>query len=175
MKHASMLTLPRLGVLLAVLATGVALSCSAPPVDSRTTEALPDRATFPPVADLLVKRCGTLDCHGSAQRNLRLYGNIGLRLDPSDKPVSQGQTTEAEYDEDYASVVGLEPEVMTNVVNQGGAEPDRLTLVRKARGAEHHKGNTLWQDGDPQDRCITSWLAGQTDVSDCVSAKDSSF
>jgi len=154
---------------------GIAVACSTPASDARFSGAVPDRVSFPPVADLLVKRCGTLDCHGSAYRNLRLYGSQGLRLSPSDQPVSKGQTTQAEYDEDFRSVVGLEPEVMSTVVSEGGANPDRLTFVRKARGTEHHKGGSLMQAGDPQDQCITSWLAGQTDVAVCVSATDASF
>jgi len=34
---------------------------------------------------------------------------------------------------------------------------------------------TLWTAGDAQDRCVTSWLAGATDVADCVAANASSF
>jgi len=154
---------------------GIVLACSTPAPDARFTGAVPDRASFPPVADLLVKRCGTLDCHGSAYRNLRVYGSQGLRLSPDDRPISKGQTTQAEYDEDFRSVVGLEPEVMSTVVSEGGANPDRLTFVRKARGTEHHKGGSLMLAGDPQDQCITSWLEGHTDVAVCVSATGASF
>lgn len=149
------------------------LACA--PTQTRSKESVPDRASFPAVADLLVHRCGTLDCHGQTSRNMRLYGNLGLRLAPGDKPVSKGTTTSAEYDEDFASVVGLEPEIMTAVVTASGAQPDRLTFVRKARGAENHKGGTLWTAGDPQDRCVTSWLAGATDVTGCQKANASSF
>jgi hypothetical protein len=152
----------------------VVFACSTPS-NSTFTGAVPDRASFPPVADLLGKRCGTLDCHGSAYRNLRVYASQGLRLSPSDRPISKGQTTAAEYDEDYRSVVGLEPEVMDAVVSEGGANPDRLTFVRKARGSEHHKGGSLMQAGDAQDTCITSWLAGQTDVAGCMAATAASF
>ena len=160
---------------IALAACGIALACSTPAPDARFVETVPDRSTFPAVADLLVHRCGTLDCHGSTARNMRLYGSIGLRLAPGDHPVSKGQTTAAEYDEDFASVVGLEPELMSAVVASGGASPDRLTLIRKARGAEHHKGGALWSEGDPQDLCITSWLSGHTDEAGCVSATRSSF
>ncbi len=159
----------------ALVAAVIAAACSAPATDARVIEAVPDRASFPAVADLLVKRCGTLDCHGEVGRNLRLYGSTGLRLAPGDRPISKGQTTVAEYDDDYRSVVGLEPEIMSEVVASGGASPDRLTLVRKPRGTEHHKGGTLWAEGDPQDRCLTSWLSGNTDVADCVSATAAAF
>ena len=166
--------LSRLAALL-LLSGLVAMACSTPPADSRVVEAVPDRASFPPVAELLVRRCGTLDCHGESGRNLRIYGSLGLRLAPGDRPVSKGKTTAAEYDEDFASVVGLEPELMSAVVASGGASPDRLTLIRKARGTEHHKGGALWSEGDPQDLCITSWLSGHTDEAGCVSATRSSF
>jgi len=166
--------LSRLAALL-LLSGLVAMACSTPPADSRVVEAVPDRASFPPVAELLVRRCGTLDCHGESGRNLRIYGSLGLRLAPGDRPVSKGKTTAAEYDEDFASVIGLEPELMSAVVAEGGANPERLTFLRKARGTEHHKGGTLWNAGDAQDLCVTSWLAGDTDVADCQSATDASF
>ena len=153
----------------------VIVACTFPSSTATSTVTPPDRATFPPVADLLEKRCGTLDCHGSSFRNLRVYGSLGLRLAPTDRPLSKGQTTTDEYDADFASIVGLEPEIMTEVVTQGGASPDRLTFVRKARGTEHHKGGSLMQAGDPEDACITSWLAGHTDVAGCAAATTSAF
>jgi hypothetical protein len=152
----------------------IALAC-APNPDARSVETMPDRASFPPVADLLVHRCGTLDCHGQTSRNMRLYGHLGLRLAPGDRPNSKGTSTNDEYEQSFASIVGLEPEIMTAVVSAGGAQPDRLTFVRKARGAENHKGGTLFVAGDPQDRCVTSWLAGATDVATCTAADKSTF
>jgi hypothetical protein len=151
------------------------LSCSAPNVDATVTIAEPDRASFPPVGDLLEKRCGTLDCHGSAFRNLRLYGSQGLRYSPSDRPLSKGQTTDAEYDQSFRSLIGLEPEITSAVVTEGGAQPERLTLIRKARGTENHKGGAIWKEGDPSDLCVLSWLAGHTDAAGCVAAKDAAF
>ncbi len=157
-------------VVIALSACGVALACSTPAPDARFVETVPDRATFPPVAELLVHRCGTLDCHGSTARNMRLYGSLGLRLAPGDRPVSKGQTTDAEYDEDFASVVGLEPEVMSAVVKDQGQNPERLTFVRKARGVESHTGGALILPGDSQDKCVLSWLAGNVDMDACVKA-----
>jgi hypothetical protein len=153
----------------------ILLACSSTATDATVTIAEPDRASFVPVGDLLEKRCGTLDCHGSAFRNLRIYGSFGLRFAPSDRPLSKGQTTAAEYDQSFRSIVALEPEIMHAVVTEGGANPDRLTFVRKARGSEHHKGGSLMQPGDPSDVCILSWLAGHTDVAGCIAAKDSAF
>lgn len=151
----------------------ILFACSTPPSDARVVATTPDRASFPPVATLLVHRCGSLDCHGSTYRNLRLFGNEGLRLDG--RPSAQPNTTNAEYDQDFQSIVGLEPELMSAVVSQGGASPERLTLVRKARGTEAHKGGTLMKAGDIEDQCITSWLAGHTDTVGCANARDAAF
>jgi hypothetical protein len=160
---------------LRALSALLVIACSFPSSTDTNAVTVPDRATFPPVADLLGKRCGTLDCHGSAYRNLRVYGSLGLRLAPSDRPLSKGQTTTDEYDADFESIVGLEPELMSDVVTAGGASPDRLTFVRKARGTEAHKGGSLMQAGDPEDACITSWLAGHTDAAGCAVATASAF
>lgn len=157
-------------LLLVVLAGGF-LACVTAPEDARVTPKEPDRATFPPVADLMARRCGSLDCHGTRARNLRIFSSLGLRLAATDWPTSHANaTTTAEYDEDYLAVVGLEPEILGNVVSEGGAHPERLTLVRKARNAEHHKGEQLLREGDEADRCITSWLASSTDVAACTHA-----
>jgi hypothetical protein len=145
------------------------VGCSIPPSDSRyDPQALPDRTTFPPVAELLVVRCGSLLCHGTVARNLRLYGSAGLRLAPTDRPLVPPCDTSAEVDQDYESVVDLEPEAMSAVVAGGGANPQQLTMVRKARGTEAHKGGQIWTQGDPSDTCLTSWLAGRTDASACA-------
>ena len=148
-------------------------ACSIPESDQRIVAAAPDRASFPPVADLLVHRCGTLDCHGSSFRNLRLYGHEGLRI--AGRPSSQPNTTDAEYDQDFESIVGLEPERMSDVVTERGAHPERLTFIRKARGTEDHKGGTLMKEGDVEDLCLTSWLAGRTDRLACANARDAAF
>lgn len=155
-----------------VLAVGAALvACVTAPEDARVTPKQPDRQTFPPVADLLARRCGSLDCHGMRARNLRIFSATGLRLAATDRPTSHpNSTTTAEYDEDFFSVVGLEPEILGDVVSEGGARPERLTLVRKARNTEHHKGEKLLNEGDDADRCITSWLAGKTDTATCTKA-----
>jgi hypothetical protein len=161
------------GAALAALSAAALAACAAPPTDvGTTTVTAPDRASFPVVSDFLAHRCGTLDCHGSTSRGLRLYGNEGLRLDPKSRPSSKPNTTAAEYDANFASVVGLEPELTSAVVSSAGAQPERLTLVRKARGSEAHKGGVLIVIGDDQDVCVISWLAGKTDVAACVSARE---
>jgi hypothetical protein len=154
---------------LAVLVVTSALAaCALPASDARVTEKLPDLAMFPIVAQLLVQHCGTLDCHGVRARNLRLFGNDGLRWAASDRPLSPACTTQDEIDQDYDSVVGLEPEVMSAVIADGGASPERLSLVRKARGLEHHKGGAPFVTGDDADLCMTSWLAAETNTAACL-------
>ena len=65
--------------------TGAVASCSAVPADSRIGIIAPvDGAPFMPVADYLGVRCGSLDCHGQPGRNLRIWGCVGMRLDPND-------------------------------------------------------------------------------------------
>ena len=142
---------------------------SAPDGNARIAIVAPSVASFPAVGAFLEQRCGTLDCHGQVGRSLRLYGFVGLRLDPADVPGGRA-TTPNEIEADYQSVVGLEPEILAAIVQDGGARPERLTLVRKARGTDHHKGGALITPGDAQDRCLTSWLAGAVDEGACASA-----
>jgi len=129
----------------------------------------PTRTGFERVADAMQPHCGTLDCHGQAGRNMRLFGGRGLRLAPGSNPLD-GDTTPAEYDATFWSVVGLEPETLTAVLQDKGADPERLSLIRKARGHERHKGGTLMTTGDALDRCLTSWLAGVVDQTACQAA-----
>jgi hypothetical protein len=160
---------PRCTVAIFVLTAGL-VACAMPAADRRVQEQVPERDGFAPVAQVLVRHCGTLDCHGSVYRNLRVYGNEGLRLSPDDQPLTPACTTEAEVEQDYQAAVGLEPELMNAVVADGGAHPERLTLIRKARGSEHHKGGAPIAQGDDADQCLTSWLASQVDRAACLRA-----
>jgi hypothetical protein len=146
-----------------------AVACSTPDADSRTPTLAPDRAQFDPVALALDRRCGSLDCHGSRYRNLRMWGQDGMRLALGDIP-GGSQTTTSEIDSMYDAVVQLEPEIMSEVVADHGQNPERLTLVRKARGTEKHAGGTILIPGDVRDRCLLSWLEGQTDGPACSQA-----
>jgi hypothetical protein len=128
---------------------------------------IPERAAFPKVADALQPSCGTLDCHGQPGRNLRLYGGRGLRLDAKANPADEA-TTEAEYQASFTSLVGLEPEAMDAVVRSGGLDLEQLSLVRKARGVELHRGGVQMLPGDPLDHCLTSWLSGRLQADACL-------
>ena len=157
-----------------VMAIGLAACwCSGPSVEERTPFTPPPRAGFEPVSNMLHARCGSLDCHGHVARNLRLYGVNGLRFSPSDVPGTEGDsTTLAEHDRNYAAVIALEPEIVDQVVREGGSEPGRLTLLRKARGVEDHEGGAVIAPGSDADRCITSWLASSVDVGACNSGAE---
>ena len=159
---------------LGLAALAAIAACSIPPSGSTyTPQALPDATTFAPVAQLLDVRCGSLLCHGTVARNLRLYGSAGLRYAPGDRPFVPTCDTPDEAARDYASVVDLEPETMSEVVSGGGAHPEMLTMVRKARGTEAHKGGAVWTQGDDADTCVTSWLAGSADAVACASGVSS--
>ena len=148
----------------------------------------PTRTDFEKVGETLDYHCGNLACHGTTTRNLRIYGDQGLRLSSDDIPCGE-PTTDDEFDADYRSLVALEPEIMSSVVAEGGANPGRLTLVRKPRNAEKHEGGAVFRDatdvdacttacGDDRncvrscygDRCLTSWLTGDVDVPACGNA-----
>jgi hypothetical protein len=150
----------------ALLAAGCNGEAIEPPRDKNRRLEAPPRVAFEAVADALQVTCGTLDCHGQPGRNLRLYGARGLRLDPR-ATSAEGTTTAAEYEASFWSVVGLEPEPLSAVVREAGSDPMRLTLMRKSRGTELHKGGRLMVAGDNLDVCLTSWLAGKVDVTAC--------
>lgn len=160
------------------------LGCSGGSEGDSLSFAGPPLANFDKVVEMLDYDCGNLACHGTAVRNLRLYGDQGLRLDTRDVPCG-APTTAAELQADYRSLVGLEPESMAEVV-AAGAHPERLTLVRKARGTEQHKGGAVLRDSSDLaactsacgsdgrclracygDLCLVSWLAGEVDVPAC--------
>jgi hypothetical protein len=153
------------GLLLATFA-----SCAAPAPGDRSSLAVPPREGFEPVSELLQTRCGSLDCHGQMGRSLRLYGADGLRFDSNDLPGQDGGLTRAtEHDANYASVVALEPEMLSSVLRDGGRNPERLTLIRKARGSEEHVGGAATPPASDGDRCLVSWLSAAVDVSACRS------
>jgi hypothetical protein len=159
----------------ALASAGVVSSCSDVPADARIGILAPNGSDveFGPVGNYLEHRCGTLDCHGQMVRNFRVFGCEGMRVDPNvgpgctPPPLGGGFTTPAEHSATYRSLVGLEPSVMSEVVAGHGLHPELLTFVRKARGLDAHKGGTIITPGDDQDVCITSWLAGNTDMTAC--------
>ncbi|MBK8217214.1 MAG: hypothetical protein IPK71_26110 [Myxococcales bacterium] len=155
-------------VALALGALGVLVACSTPE-QGRTNATTLDLATFRPVSNMLVVRCGSLDCHGSRYRNYRLVGPGAGRLEPTATP-EDTEATDAEVAANYGSTIGVEPETMREVAAARGAGAERLTLVRKARGEEAHKGDRRIAPGDAADRCLLSWTSGATDTAACTDA-----
>lgn len=89
-------------------------------------------------------------------------------------------TTASERLENWRSLCGLEPEVITVVyccsagegtcngidyastcADPDSYDPGSLTLVRKARLREKHKGGQIFTPGEQGDLCITYWLTGR--------------
>lgn len=141
--------------------------CSAPDTSARVDPVGPDRAQFKAVAPMLVRSCGSIDCHGSPYRNLRVFGYGGARLEPNARPDFPARVTDVESDATYDAVIGIEPELTREVVDARGAGADRLSLVRKARGTEEHKGGGRIVAGSDADRCLTTWLGSAVDVEAC--------
>ena len=131
---------------------------------------LPDGGTTTGVSALLERRCGTLDCHGQIGRPMRIYGEFGLRfVDDAGNVPGGGPTTPTEYEANYQAVVGLQPALMTEVV-QRNASPESLLLLRKPLQLERHEGGQVFTTGDVSYDCLTTWLAGNTSFSDCAQA-----
>jgi hypothetical protein len=154
-------------------------ACATPPQsDERVSVVKPSKVGFEDVNTFLVHQCGSLDCHGSRFRSMRVYGPVGLRLagnTPGDTNVDLAtetkekvlKQTDDEIAASYLSVTGLEPEILSDVVRDHGANPERLTLIRKARGDENHKGYNLAPPGSKGDDCLLSFLRGAVDTAAC--------
>lgn len=148
------------------------------------TVACPPFEDFPIVSQLLEQKCGTLDCHGNDARPLRIYSQYGLRWAGDDETgeIYSGNlaapTTDEEIARNYFAVCGLEPEKMAFVqVDEADPEElaEQLTLVRKPRLTEKHKGGRIWNRGKVDDRCLVNWIAadyepGEMDTQDCDEA-----
>lgn len=147
------------------------LGCSAPDANERDELTVPPFEQFAPASEALSAHCGSLDCHGDVARNFRLYGKNGLRLMGALVPGGD-PTTDAERIENYRSLVAIEPELTSQVFREKGAKPDRLTLIRKGRGTEHHKGGVAMTEGDATDACITSFLSGAVELDACSEAAE---
>lgn len=160
-----------LTILVPIVALALGQACSSPDPNARVDAVGPSTEHFDDVSQMLVHRCGSIDCHGSIYRNMRLYGYQGTRLAAGDTPDNPSISSQAEVDANYQAVVGLEPEIMTQVVKDGGAGYDRLTLVRKARNTEAHKGGQRIVPGDNADKCLLTWLSSTTDDAACKLAQ----
>ncbi len=171
---------------LAALAAGTALvapGCLSDEELGRAAIDCPSENGFRVVSQVLERRCGTLDCHGDGSRPFRVYGRTGLRrpeteasyaeLYPGGADFTQYRTggTEPTSDREVAdnrlSACGVEPELMAEVV-AGDGELESLTIVRKPRLTESHKGGFVWKEGGQGDKCLTSWIHGSVDALSCT-------
>jgi len=143
--------------------------CAAPPAGQTVDLPTPDRATFAPVGEVLGTHCGTMDCHGAPERNLRVYGIYGERLGDDMVP-GNGSTTEEELTATWQSLVAIDPERLAAIVVDRGRSAEEWIVVTKGRGAERHKGGARLRAGSPGDRCLLSWLAGAVDPAACAEA-----
>jgi hypothetical protein len=150
------------------LALGV-IACNGPSANGVVVGVAPSPDTFPPVSAVLEAHCGTLDCHGAAARNLRVYGIDGLRWDKAGTTGDQSTTME-EIQATYESVVSIQPEVLARITEEGGKRPERWIVLLKGRETEEHKGGRRLVAGDDADRCLTSWLAGAVEQTRCDAA-----
>ena len=135
------------------------VACSGDEYTQDGTFACPDQELFiANVSPLIERRCGTLDCHGTSFRPMRVYGRLGLRH-PVETNVSGGApTTQAELLANYSAICTLDPEPMAEAVKDRGSSAEKLLLVNKARGLEAHKGGIVVAENDPADRCILGWI-----------------
>lgn len=138
-------------------------ACSGPPKGELerkvSTRAAPGSFRINGVSTVFERRCGTLDCHGSTSRNLRIYSQRGLRL-PNDAGVTTASGSATTIDEttaNYQSIMTLEPEV-SNAVIDGTSDPYELLILKKPLERERHKGGPAIKSGDPAELCIVSWL-----------------
>jgi len=162
----------RIVLVLSLAVAGLSLfACEGVDSEARIDPSIgaPSGEDFRPVAQMLVDRCGSIDCHGSKYRNMRLVGFGSTRLDATHRPDAP-ETTAPEVDQNYEALLALEPDVVRQVLADRGANPERLTFIRKARHAESHKGGQRIAPGDDADACILSWLAGAVDAARCKTA-----
>ncbi|MFO0739799.1 MAG: hypothetical protein U0270_28125 [Labilithrix sp.] len=144
------------------------LDCSAHDAAPSPVLPLPPEDSFAVVSSVLEPNCGTLDCHGSSARNLRIYGKRGLRADGRTS-VGDGDTTPEEIHETFRSIVSLEPERLSEVFTRRGEGVERWLVVSKARGRERHIGGIRLPEGSAGDRCLVTWASGSVDASACTS------
>ncbi len=130
--------------------------------------ACPSATGFELVSQVMERRCGTLDCHGDPGRPLRIFSRTGLRAGAG-LSGSTTQTTAEEIRQNRFSACGLEPEQMDAVV-AGDADVGSLTLLRKPRLVEAHKGGEVAPEGSLVDACVVSWLRGAVDEVTCEGA-----
>ena len=145
------------------------------PIDARV---YPDREEFIQggVSAMMESRCAGMDCHGQVGRPLRLYSANGLRLAVPEQGLRDTRpTTREEQEENYASVIGLEPDAIADCLASGGRYVDFQLLLKplddSGRGIRHKGGPVLRAaNNDPGWNCLFGWAAGTPDRAACKAA-----
>lgn len=142
-----------------------------------------------PEPDLGTEECNVdEDCGGGLRTCKKGLGCIDRTINDYAQYFPGGGvgTTPSERVENWQALCGIEPELFTVVYCCSAGEghcgegfdfattcakpeafdPERLTLVRKARLREKHKGGLVWNEGDPGDVCLTNWITGAYDADD---------
>jgi len=122
------------------------------------------------VESVLVRDCGFLRCHGSAQRPFRVYAPNALRNDvPRDRRAQP--LTADEQDANYASALGF-------AGTDGKAALLLLKPLDEKAGGYYHRAATFYDRGnvfassdDEGYATIAAWIAGATEAADCVPAE----
>lgn len=160
MKRLLVFALPFLGVSLGVFACDVPErgQIDRPP----STRATQGDFLGAGVGLVFERRCGSLDCHGSVARNMRIYSSDGLRA-PNEAGLGpgNGSTTNAEKLANYQSVLGVEPLATREVLL--GADPYTMLVMKKPLLIESHKGGGVFRQGDDTETCVYSWLTSDPD------------
>jgi hypothetical protein len=163
------------GLVACAVATSLSFfACSGPKDGQVFTGTFPSDATFTPVSTPLEWRCGTLDCHGSSYRNLRIYGKDGLRAARENVSGIQ-ETTEQEIKLNYDAVVSIEPEKFSDIVKKAGQGFDKWIMITKGTNAEHHKGGGRFVKGDATYVCLFSWVTGSVNMDACTESTNAAM
>jgi hypothetical protein len=162
---------------IAFAALTIAACVGLPDTSAKTVTTGPSLAFYTAnVDEYLGRRCGTLDCHGQVGRPLRLYNQLGLRMDADDSGVVSGMlgtdghgantsgTTAAEQLANYEAVIALQPEVMNNVVNNHADPQSLLLLLKPLLKIPHQGGLQMTNEMDPGYECVESWLTTDPDA-----------
>lgn len=142
-----------------------------------------------PEPDLGTENCNSdKDCPGENRMCTKGLGCVDRAITDyaTYYPGGGAGTTTSERIENWQSLCGLEPELTTAVYCCAGGkdrcgegfdfdtfcaepeqyDPETLTLIRKARLREKHKGGLVWNEGESGDVCLTNWITGvyQADI-----------